>query len=94
MAQVHMTEAEVSSDFAAVLRRIDDGQDVVVDRNGQTVAIIHAPQTEPRKLSTLIELAIQREKARGYQVALDDDYASDVEHIVQERKPWTPRSWD
>ncbi len=87
MAQVHMTEAEVSGDFAAVLRKIGRGEEIVVDRNGQ-------PEREPRTFSELIALAEQREKERGFAVTLDEDYAADIEQIVRERKPWTPRSWE
>ena len=94
MAQVHMTEAEVSSDFAAVLRKIGRGEEIVVDRNGQPVAIIKPANQEPRTLSELIALAGQRERERGYAITLDDDFAADVERIVHERKPWTPRSWE
>jgi len=42
----------------------------------------------------LIARAAQREKDRGYAITLDADYASDVEQIVRQRKPWTPRSWE
>src|SRR5947209_3672756 len=94
MAQVHMTEAEVSGDFAAVLRKIGQGEEVVVDRNGQPVAIIRPADQEPRTFSDLIALAEQRENERGYAITLDEDYAADVEQIVRDRKPWTPRSWE
>jgi antitoxin (DNA-binding transcriptional repressor) of toxin-antitoxin stability system len=94
MAQVHMTEAEVSSDFAAVLKKIGRGEETVVDRNGQPVAIIKPARTEPPTISDLIERASQREEQRGYTVTLDEDYATDIEQIVRERKPWTPRSWE
>ena len=89
-----MTEAEVSGDFAAVLRRIGHGEEIVVDRNGQPVAIIRPAEREPHTFSELIALAGQREKQRGYAITLDEDFAADVEHIVLERKPWTPRSWE
>jgi antitoxin (DNA-binding transcriptional repressor) of toxin-antitoxin stability system len=86
-----MSEAEVSGDFAAVLRKIGHGEEVVVDRNGQPIAIIKSADQAPRTLSELIALAGQREKERGYAITLDDDYAADVEQIVRERKPWAPR---
>ena len=59
-------------------------------RNGQSVAIIRPADQEPRNLSELIARAAQREKQRGYAITLDEGYASDVEQIVRERKPWTP----
>ena len=92
MAQGHTTEAEVSSDFAAVRRKIGHSEEVIVDRNGQPVAIIKPADPGGRTSSGLIEMAGQREKDRGYAIALDEDYGADVEQIVRGRKPWTPRS--
>ena len=89
-----MTEAEVSSDFAAVLRKIGDGEEVVVDRNGKPLAIIKPAEQDPLALSDLIALAAQREEERGFAITLDEDFAADMEQIVRERKPWTPRSWE
>ena len=42
-----MTEAEVSSDFAAVLKKVGQGEVVVVDRNGHPVAVIKPAEEEP-----------------------------------------------
>ena len=89
-----MTEAEVSGDFSAVLRRIGYGEEIVVDRNGHPVAIIKPADPEPRTFSELVVLAEQREKARGYPIPLDEDYAAETEQLARERKPWTPRSWE
>ena len=94
MAQVHMTEAEVAGNFSAVLRKIGHGEEVVVDRDGQPFAVITPADRPPYTLSELIARADERQKERGCAVVLDDDYAADVEQIVHERKPWTPRSWD
>jgi antitoxin (DNA-binding transcriptional repressor) of toxin-antitoxin stability system len=94
MAQVHMTEAELARDLHAVLEKVRQGVEIVVDRNDQPVAVIKPAQPVRRTLSDLIRLAEQREKERGYAVTLDPDYAADVEEIVRARKPWTPRPWD
>ena len=48
----------------------------------------------PRTISGCIALAEQREKDRGYRVTLDPDFASDVELIIQSRKPWNPPTFD
>jgi len=94
MAQVHMTEAELARDLHAVLEKVRQGVEIVVDRNDQPVAVINPAQPVRRTLSDLIRLAEQRESERGYAVTLDPDYAADVEEIVRARKPWTPRPWD
>jgi hypothetical protein len=94
MAQIHMTEAEVSGDFTGALSKLGPDGEIVVDRNGQPVAIIKAPPDKARTLTELIQLARRREEQRGFSIRLDDDFAADVEQIVRERKPWTPRSWE
>ena len=40
MAQVHMTEAELARDLHAVLEKVRQGVEIVVDRNDQPVAVI------------------------------------------------------
>lgn len=60
-----LRRAEVSNDFAAVLRRVGRGEEVVVDRNGQPVAIIKPADEAPRTFSELIALAAQRETEGG-----------------------------
>ena len=94
MAQVHMTEAEVSGNFAAVLRKIGRGEEVVVDRDGHPFAVISPAERPPHTFSELIVLAEERERQRGRAITLDEDYAADVERIVRERRPWAPRSWE
>ncbi len=94
MGQIHMSEAEVSGDFAGALSKLGRDGEIVVDRNGQAVAIIKAPAERTRTLDELIELARRREEQRGFSIRLDDDYAADIEQVVRERKPWTPGSWE
>jgi hypothetical protein len=92
MAQVHLTEAEVSRDFTAVLRKVGRGEEIIMGRSGHIVAVIRQADDKPTTLSGLIARAEEREVARGYAVTLDEDFAADVEQIVREREPWTPRS--
>lgn len=92
MAQVHMTEAEVSGDFAAVLRKVGRGEEIMVRRSGHIVAVIRQADVKHATLSELIARAEEREVERGYAITLDEDFAADVEQIVRDRKPWTPRS--
>ena len=95
MAQVHMTEAELARDVHAVLEKVRQGAEIVVDRNDQPVAVIKPPaRGRGRTLSECIAIAKQREEERGYAVTLDPDFAADVEEIVRNRQPWIPRPWD
>ena len=94
MAQVHMTEADVARDFAAVLEKDRQGLEVVVEQDSRTVAVIKPVQGPGRPIDECIALAEQREKERGHAVTLDPDFAADVEQIARNRKPWNPPAWD
>jgi antitoxin (DNA-binding transcriptional repressor) of toxin-antitoxin stability system len=50
MAQVHMTEAELARDLHAVLERVRQGAEVIVERDATPVAVIKAPQFRGRSL--------------------------------------------
>ena len=94
MEQVHMTEAEVTRDFAAVLERVRQGVEVVVELNHQAVAVLRPVSPPRRTISECIALAERHEKERGYAVTLDPDFAADVEEIIRNRQPWNPPTWD
>ena len=94
MMQVHMTEAEVIKDIEAVLQKVREGAEIVVEHDSQPIVVLR-PATPPRRtISECIARAEQREKDRGCPVTLDPDFAADVEEIVRNRQPWNPPSWD
>ena len=91
MATVHMTDSEVSSNFAAVLENIRKGLDVVVEQDHRPVALIRPVTPEGRLLSDCIALA----EARGSGVTLDDGFMKDVEEGIEGRsQPWNPPTWE
>jgi antitoxin (DNA-binding transcriptional repressor) of toxin-antitoxin stability system len=94
MAPIHITEAELARDLHAVLERVRQGAEVIVERNHQAVAVLRAPGPQRRTVSDCIAFAEHRDKERGYAVTLDPDFAAVVEQIVLNRKPWNPSSWD
>jgi len=94
MAQLHMTEAEVVRDIQAVLERVRQGGEVVVEHDHEPVVVLRPAVPRRRTISECITLAEQRERERGYAITLDPDFAADIEEIVRNRKPWNPPSWD
>jgi antitoxin (DNA-binding transcriptional repressor) of toxin-antitoxin stability system len=94
MAQIRMTESEVASNFAAVVEKLRDGAEVVVERNHHPVAVIRPPQFAARSISECIALAKEHEEQTGDAPTLDPDFAADVEEIIRKRQPWTPPLWD
>jgi antitoxin (DNA-binding transcriptional repressor) of toxin-antitoxin stability system len=89
-----MSEAELARDLHAVLEKVRQGAEVVVERNHQPVAVLRPAVPPRRTISESIALAEHREKERGFVVTLDPDFASEVERIAANRKPWNPSSWD
>lgn len=90
MPRVRMTQTEVTSDFSAVLEKLRQGSDVVVEQEERPIAIISALKGPGRPIDECIALA----KARGSSATLDEDFAQDLEKIIAERKPMVVPAWD
>jgi antitoxin (DNA-binding transcriptional repressor) of toxin-antitoxin stability system len=91
MAQLHMTEAEVTKDFGAVLEKVRNGLEVVVEQDHRPVAVIRPLKRSGRRISECIASA----EASGSKITLDGGLAADVEEGIKNRQePWNPPSWD
>ncbi|HEY1948138.1 MAG TPA: hypothetical protein VGG97_14100 [Bryobacteraceae bacterium] len=91
MATIHMTDKEVTSNFAAVLEKINKGLEVIVERDHHPVALIRSPRRSGRPISECIASA----RASGSTVTLDEGFMKDVEEGIANRShPWNPPSWD
>ncbi len=90
MAQVYMTEAQVTQDFAAVLEKLRQGTEVVVEQDRRPVAVISPVKGPGRPIDECIALA----KAHGSGGVLDADFARDLNEIIAERKPLEASVWD
>jgi len=91
MTQFHMTEAQVTEDFAAVLEKLRQGAEVVVEQDHRPVAVIRPPERSGRPISEIIREA----KERNSTVTLDADFGKDMEAIIaSHQQPWNPPSWD
>jgi hypothetical protein len=90
MATVHMSEAEVVKDIAAVLAKVQ-GIEVVIEQDHRAVAVIKPSKPGGRMISEVIADL----KARGSCAVMGDDFARDIEEgIKAHRQPWNPPSWD
>jgi len=70
MAQVHMTDAELARDLHAVLEKVRQGTEVVVDLDATPVAVIKAPGFRGSPIDERIALA----ESRGLHATLDEDF--------------------
>ena len=91
MATVRITEAELARDIHAVLAKVQEGVEVIVEQDHRPVAVIRTPLAKGRLLSECIALA----EARGSAVTLDEGFMKEVEEGIASRsQPWNPPSWE
>jgi len=94
MEPLRISETDAVRDLAAILKRVQAGAEVVIERDAQPFAVIRAATPARRTISACIALAEAHEKEAGEAPVLDADFAADVEEIVRNRKPWNPPTWD
>jgi antitoxin (DNA-binding transcriptional repressor) of toxin-antitoxin stability system len=92
MMRVRITEAELARDLHAVLEKVQQGSEVIVEREDhRPVAVIRSPQRSGRPLTDILSEA----KERNSTVTLDEDFGKDLERVIaSHQQPWNPPSWD
>ena len=91
MATLHMTEAELAHDLHAVLIRVQQGVEVVIEHDLQPVAVLSQVAPRGRLLSECIALA----DSRGSRAVLDSGFMDDVAKGIGERsQSWQPPAWE
>jgi antitoxin (DNA-binding transcriptional repressor) of toxin-antitoxin stability system len=95
MAQVHMSEAEVAKNFAAVLEKDRQGAEVIVEQDQRAVAVITTPDGPGRSIDECIALAKAYENMLAVAPVPDADFAQDVQAAIDaHREPLNPPSLD
>src|ERR1035441_10002138 len=77
MAQLHMTEAELARDLHAVLEKVRQGVEVVVDHDCQPVAVLRASDPPRRRVSEVLALMPKDSTA-----TMDAGFARDIQAAV------------
>ncbi len=87
---IHISDAEATSDFGAVLERVSRGEEVIIENNARPVAVV-GPAAPPRRtISECIALLPENSTA-----TIDPDFAKDVELAIEShREPLDPPAWD
>jgi antitoxin (DNA-binding transcriptional repressor) of toxin-antitoxin stability system len=95
MGTLRITEAELARDIHAVLAKVQEGAEVIVEQDHRPVAVIKTPQGPGRKISECIALAKAYEERLGYAPVPDADFAKDVQEAVDaHREQLNPPAWD
>jgi antitoxin (DNA-binding transcriptional repressor) of toxin-antitoxin stability system len=91
MGTLHISDADFARDPYAVLAKVEEGAEVIVERDRRPVATIRPLKRSERPISECIASA----RASGSNVTLDDGFGKNVEEGIRERsQPWNPPSWD
>ena len=91
MSTVRITATELARDVHAVLEKVRQGVEVIVEQDHHPVAVIKAAPSAGRKISEVIASL----EASGANAVLDEDFARDVKESIQNyREPWNPPSLD
>ena len=92
---LRITEAELARDIHAVLAKVQEGVEVIVEQDHRPVAVIKTPPAPGRKISECIVLAKAYEEKLGYAPVPDPDFAGDVQAAIDvHSEPLNPPSWD
>jgi hypothetical protein len=97
MATVRMSEGEVSRDLHAVLAKMRQGVEVVIEQDHRSVAVLKlsVPVRPGRKLSDCIALAKEYEPKLGFAPTPGEDFAKDVQAGIDSRRDsFEPPAWD
>jgi antitoxin (DNA-binding transcriptional repressor) of toxin-antitoxin stability system len=88
---IELSEAEATSDFAALSARVRAGVEVVIKNGTRLVAVVHPAEPHVRLLSESLRLA----REHGSTATLDGNFAKDLEAAIEShREPLTPPTWD
>lgn len=95
MATIHISAAEAARDLPALLARVREGTEVIIEE-GAAPAVVLRAVTIPRGrlLSESIALAEAHSKELGYEPKMDAAFAADMEEIIRNRKPRDASAWD
>jgi antitoxin (DNA-binding transcriptional repressor) of toxin-antitoxin stability system len=90
MEPLHISEGDLARDVRSILKRVETGAEVIIERDAHPVAVIRPAEPVRRKISECIALMPADSTA-----TIDPDFAKDVEAaIAAHREPLEPPAWD
>ena len=97
MPTVHMSESEVARDLHAVLAKVQQGIEVVIEQDHRPIAVLKPTESmrPGRKLRECIALANAYESKLNGAPTPDEAFSKDVQAGIEERRdPFEPPAWD
>ncbi len=88
---MRMTEAEVVKNITAVLEKVRQGSEIVIEQDQRPIAVSKPTKTAGRLISEVVADL----KARGSAAVIDESFATEIEAGIEgHRQPWAPPSWE
>ena len=93
---IHLSEKEAAAtDVAKLLAHVRAGAEVVIENGERPFAVLHAAEpARGRPISESIALAEAHAKELGYEPTMEPDFATDLEEIINSRKPRSIPTWE
>lgn len=92
MATLRVTAAELERDVHALLAKVQQGTEVIVQEAGRDLAVLKPARPV---VGRMISEVIADLEAREAQLVMDKDFADDLEKAIEyHRQPWNPPSPD
>jgi tRNA(fMet)-specific endonuclease VapC len=89
---LRITESELARDVRAVLERVEQGGEVIIEREDhRPIAVMSAPRRSGRPITETLEEA----RRRRSKTTLDEGFGKDMDEIIAApRTSWNPPSWE
>jgi len=82
MATFHISREEAAKDFDGLIDRIRNGDEVSIEVNSATIAVMKPAREHVRLLSESLKMA----RERGSTVTLDDEFGRDLEDVINSHR--------
>jgi len=86
---LRLTATEAARDFSGLLDRVEAGEEAVIERHSEPVAIIAPAAHAPRRISECISVPLARPSSPP-----DPGFAADLEDIIRGNPAVEPPAWD
>jgi prevent-host-death family protein len=86
---IRLTATEAARNFSVLLDRIEAGEEAVIERHSEPVAILAPAAHSPRRISECMAVGLARSSSSP-----DPDFARDLEDIIRGNPAVEPPSWD
>ncbi len=91
MAIVRMSDEELARDLGAVLARVQEGMEVIIERDQQPIAVLSPPKRSGRSIVEILAAA----RGNKSNVVLNGDFEKDLTVVIEKNsQPWNRREWE